>query len=406
MLRGKTIVLGVTGGIAAYKSASICSSLVQKGAHVHVILSESALQFIQPLTFQALSRHHVIVDTFEEKDPSVIAHIDLADRADLVVVAPATANFLAKAAYGLGDDMLTTTLLATTAPVMICPAMNVHMYENPAVQKNMGILKERGVLLVEPHEGFLACGYIGKGRLAEPVDIVQAIEAVLTPKRDLSGKKVLVTAGATRESIDPVRFFTNRSTGKMGYAIAEQAKARGAEVVLVSGKTNLGLPSGVEVIQVESAEDMFQAVNRKAGEADIIIKAAAVADYRPAMIHEQKMKKKDGNLTIEFVRTKDILKFLGEQKESRQVLVGFAAETENVEVNAMRKIVAKNLDLIVANNVAQEGAGFGTDTNIVSLYDPNGLVISLPQLSKKEVADRILDLALQKYEEKATCSPR
>lgn len=406
MLQGKTVVLGVTGGIAAYKSAAICSKLVQKGANVHVIMSGSALQFIQPLTFQALSRHHVIVDTFEEKDPSVIAHIDLADRADLVVVAPATANLLAKAAHGLGDDMLTTTLLATTAPIMICPAMNVHMYEHPAVQKNISILKDRGLLFVEPDEGFLACGYVGKGRMAEPEEIVQAIEATLSPKRDLSGKKVLVTAGATRESFDPVRFFTNRSTGKMGYAIAEQAKDRGAEVILVSGKTNLSKPQGLEVMQVESAEEMFQAVASVASKADIIIKAAAVADYRPAVIHDQKMKKKEGNLVIEFVRTKDILKYLGEQKESHQVLVGFAAETENVEENAMRKIASKNLDLIVANNVAQEGAGFGTDTNIVSLYDPNGLVISLPQLAKKEVAERILDLALQKLEEKSSCLPR
>lgn len=406
MLRGKTIILGVTGGIAAYKSASICSKLVQQGAHVHVILSESALQFIQPLTFQALSRQHVIVDTFEEKDPSVIAHIDLADRADLVVVAPATANFLAKAAHGFGDDMLTTTLLATTAPVMICPAMNVHMYGHPAVQQNIKILKERGTLFVEPHEGFLACGYVGKGRLAEPEEIVQAIGRVLTPKRDLAGKKVLVTAGATRESVDPVRFFTNRSTGKMGYAIAEQAQSRGAEVTLVSGKTNLNMPDGVDMVQVESAEDMFQAVARVAGEADIIIKAAAVADYRAAVIHEQKMKKKEGNLTMEFVRTKDILKYLGDHKEPHQVLVGFAAETENVEENAMRKIDTKNLDLIVANNVAEEGAGFGTDTNIVSLYDPHGLVLSLPQLAKKEVAERILDLALQKFEEKSSCLPR
>ncbi|WP_134700309.1 bifunctional phosphopantothenoylcysteine decarboxylase/phosphopantothenate--cysteine ligase CoaBC [Ammoniphilus sp. YIM 78166] len=401
MLQGKTIVLGVTGGIAAYKAAALCSALVQKGAEVRVILSSSSRQFIQPLTFQALSRHHVIVDTFEEKDPSVIAHIDLADRADLVVIAPATANVLAKAALGLGDDMLTTTLLATQAPVMVCPAMNVHMYQHPAVQKNMQTLKERGVLFVEPGEGFLACGYTGKGRMAEPEAIVEAIISQFEVKKDLVGKRVLITAGATREAVDPVRFFTNRSTGKMGYALAEAAQARGAQVTLISGGSNpLARPDGVEWIPIESAEDMYQAVMSRADEADIIIKSAAVADYRPAVIYDQKMKKKEGNLTIELVRTKDILRQLGEQKLAHQVLVGFAAETENVEENAMKKVHVKNLDFIVANNVAQVGAGFGTDTNIVSLYDRNGLLLSLPQLSKREVSDRILDEAIVRFEGK------
>ena len=271
MLQGKTILLGVTGGIAAYKAAALCSSLVQKGADVHVILTESASKFIQPLTFQALSRHHVIVDQFEEKDYTSIAHIDLADRADLMVIAPATANFLAKAAYGIADDMLTTTLLATEAPVMVCPAMNVHMYQHVTVQRNMSLLKERGVLFVEPDEGFLACGYVGKGRMAEPADITEEIIRALTPKRDLTGKKILVTAGATRESIDPVRFLTNRSTGKMGYAVAQQAKERGAEVILVSGVTNLQKPAGVETHVVESAEDMFQVVRKLAETADVVI---------------------------------------------------------------------------------------------------------------------------------------
>ncbi|MEW9667563.1 bifunctional phosphopantothenoylcysteine decarboxylase/phosphopantothenate--cysteine ligase CoaBC [Ammoniphilus sp. 3BR4] len=407
MLQGKTIVLGVTGGIAAYKAAALCSALVQKGANVRVILSSSAIQFIQPLTFQALSRNHVVVDTFEEKDPTVIAHIDLADRADLIVVAPATANFIAKAALGLGDDMLSTTLLATEAPILVCPAMNVHMYQHPAVQHNMNILRSRGIRYVEPGEGFLACGYTGKGRMAEPEEIVSAIIHELTPKQDLAGKKILITAGATREAVDPVRFFTNRSTGKMGYAIAEAAKERGAEVILVSGRsTALNPPAGVDWVPIESAEDMFQAVAARADQADVIIKAAAVADYRPAVVHEQKMKKKDGNLTIELVRTKDILRHLGEHKKPTQVLVGFAAETENVEENAMKKVLAKNLDFIVANNVAMEGAGFGTDTNIVSLYDQNGLIHSLPQLSKREVADRILDEAISRSEAKAKCTPK
>ncbi len=404
MLQGKTIVLGVTGGIAAYKAAALCSALIQRGAEVRVILSSSSLQFIQPLTFQALSRHHVIVDTFEEKDPAVIAHIDLADRADLIVIAPATANVLAKAALGLGDDMLTTTLLATEAPVMVCPAMNVHMYQHPAVQKNMQTLKERGMLFVEPGEGFLACGYTGKGRMAEPEAIVEAIISQFEVKKDLVGKRVLITAGATREAVDPVRFFTNHSTGKMGYALAEAASARGAQVTLISGRSNpLAKPAGVEWIPIESAEDMYQAVMSRADEADIIIKSAAVADYRPAVIHDQKMKKKEGNLTIELVRTKDILRQLGEQKLAHQVLVGFAAETENVEENAMKKVHGKNLDFIVANNVAQVGAGFGTDTNIVSLYDRNGLLLSLPQLSKREVSDRILDEAILRFEDKRSC---
>ncbi|MBP1930719.1 bifunctional phosphopantothenoylcysteine decarboxylase/phosphopantothenate--cysteine ligase CoaBC [Ammoniphilus resinae] len=404
MLTGKTIVLGVTGGIAAFKAASICSGLVQKGADVRVILSKSALNFIQPLTFQALSRNHVVVDTFEEKDPSVIAHIELADRADLIIVAPATANFLAKAAYGIADDMLTTTLLATQAPIFICPAMNVHMYHHPAVQQNISILQSRGYHFIDSDEGFLACGYTGKGRLAEPEQIIERVESYHTPRQDLQGINILVTAGATREKVDPVRFFTNRSTGKMGYAVAEAAIARGATVTLVSGPAQLPIPNGVNVIPIESAEEMFQAVASKSNEADVIIKAAAVADYRPAQVHEQKMKKLDGNLTLEFVRTKDILRYLGEHKRPQQVLVGFAAETESVESNAMKKIREKNLDLIVANNVSMEGAGFGTDTNIVTLIEQKGVLAALPMLSKREVADRILTEAAKKWREKQTCT--
>ncbi|RXT15044.1 bifunctional phosphopantothenoylcysteine decarboxylase/phosphopantothenate--cysteine ligase CoaBC [Ammoniphilus sp. CFH 90114] len=407
MLQGKTIVLGVTGGIAAYKAAALCSALVQRGADVRVILSSSALQFIQPLTFQALSRNHVMIDTFEEKDPTVISHIDLADQADLIVVAPATANFLGKAALGLGDDMLSTTLLATRAPVMVCPAMNVHMYQHPAVQHNMELLRARGVQFVEPGEGFLACGYVGKGRMAEPEEIVDTIIKHFTLKQDLVGKKLVITAGATREAVDPVRFFTNRSTGKMGYALAEAASRRGAKVILVSGKsTSLPIPPGVEWMPIESADDMYQAVVSQAHDADMIIKAAAVADYRPAVVHEHKLKKKEGNLVIEFERTTDILRYLGEHKLPTQVLVGFAAETENLEENAMRKVISKNLDFIVANNVALEGAGFGTDTNIVSLYDKNGLIKTLPQLAKREVADCILDEAILRSEEKVQCMPK
>ncbi|RKD24140.1 phosphopantothenoylcysteine decarboxylase [Ammoniphilus oxalaticus] len=406
MLHGKTIVLGVTGGIAAYKAAALCSALVQKGAEVHVILTASAAEFIQPLTFQALSRRHVIVDMFVEQDPTIISHIDLADRADLVVIAPTTANVIAKATHGIADDMLTTMLLATRAPVMICPAMNVHMYEHVAVQQNMDTLRERGVLFVEPAEGFLACGYVGKGRMAEPDVIADKVVQFFTKKQDLHGKTVLVTAGATREAFDPIRFITNRSTGKMGYAIAEGARARGAKVILVSGITHIAQPSGVQTRVVESAEDMYQTVCRYADEADVIIKSAAVSDYRPIEVHDQKVKKKDGNLVIEFARTKDILKHLGEHKQANQILIGFAAETERVEEYAMEKIMSKNLDFIVANNVAMEGAGFGTDTNIVSLYDQAGLVFSLPQLSKREVAERILDEVVARSKGKNTCMPK
>ncbi|HJV44158.1 MAG TPA: bifunctional phosphopantothenoylcysteine decarboxylase/phosphopantothenate--cysteine ligase CoaBC [Bacillota bacterium] len=406
MLQGKTIVLGVTGGIAAYKAAALCSNLVQKGAKVRVIMTRSATNFIQPLTFQALSRNHVIVDTFEEKDPTVIAHIDLADQADLIVVAPATANFLAKYAHGMADDMLMTTLLATQAPVMVCPAMNVHMYDHPAVKQNMDTLRQMGVYFTEPGEGFLACGYTGKGRMEEPEVIAGQIISLMTQEKDLAGLKILVTAGATRESVDPVRFFTNRSTGKMGYAIAEAAAKRGAEVTLVSAPSFLDLPQGVERISVESAEDMFQAVTSRMQTADLIVKAAAVADYRPAVIYDQKMKKQEGNLMFELVRTKDILQYVGEHKNDHQILVGFAAETENVEQNAKKKIIKKNLDLIVANNVAVEGAGFGTDTNIVHLYDQNGIIEALPIMTKRKVADRILTEALKKFKGKTTCTQK
>jgi phosphopantothenoylcysteine decarboxylase/phosphopantothenate--cysteine ligase len=404
MLQGKTIVLGVTGGIAAYKAAALCSNLVQKGAIVRVIMTRSALEFIQPLTFQALSRNHVAVDTFEEKDPSAIAHIDWADSADLIVVAPATANFLAKYANGIADDMLTTTLLVTRAPVMVCPAMNVHMYDHPAVRGNMDILKQRGVQFIEPNVGFLACGYVGKGRMEEPDEIAQAIVNALTSPKDLTGLKVLITAGATREAIDPVRFFTNRSTGKMGYSLAEEALERGAEVILISGPSLLTAPAGAEVVKVESAEEMFQAVTSRFEGADIIVKAAAVADYRPAMKHLQKMKKQEGSMSIELVRTKDILHYLGQHKNKCQVLVGFAAETEHVEENAKKKVENKNLDLIVANNVAVEGAGFGGDTNIVSLFDATGLIADLPKLTKREVSGRILSEALKKLKGKSTCT--
>ncbi|WP_199617831.1 bifunctional phosphopantothenoylcysteine decarboxylase/phosphopantothenate--cysteine ligase CoaBC [Paenibacillus alkalitolerans] len=392
MLQGKTIVLGITGGIAAYKAAAVCSKLSQSGADVRVVMTESATKFIAPLTFQAISRNRVIVDTFDEEDPSVIAHIDLADRADAVVIAPATANFLAKTALGLGDDMLSTTLLATRAPILVAPAMNVHMYAHVTVQTHMEQLRARGVRFVEPGEGFLACGYTGKGRLAEPEHIVDELMRMFKMKSELSGKKVLVTAGATVERIDPVRYLTNDSSGKMGFAVAAAARDRGARVTVIAGRTSVEPPSGVDVIRVESAEEMLHAALSKFGDADIVVKAAAVADYRPVRTEQKKIKKSEQHLSLELERTTDILKELGNRK-THQVLVGFAAETHELERQAMAKIASKRCDLVVANDVTIPGAGFSADTNEVSIFDTNGLVEKLPLQSKRDAAERIVTLA-------------
>jgi phosphopantothenoylcysteine decarboxylase/phosphopantothenate--cysteine ligase len=394
-VKGKTIVIGVTGGIAIYKIADLCSKLTQKGANVWVLMSEAATRFVQPITFQSLVHNPVLTDTFQEPNPSVISHIDIADRADLFLVAPATANVIGKMANGIADDIITTSYLATRAPVWIAPAMNVNMYHHPAVQHNMRRLAEYGYRFIEPAEGYLACGWVGKGRLAEPNDILQEIEAFFAGEKhkDMEGVRLLVTAGATRESIDPVRFFTNHSSGKMGYAIAEAAAKRGAHVTLVSGKTNLTPPAGVEFVSVVSAEDMYQAVVSRYDEMDIVIKSAAVADYRPKIVHSQKMKKQPGNLMLELERTRDILAELGKRK-THQFLVGFAAETENVEQNALGKLERKNADMIVANNIAESGAGFGVDTNIVTIYTRDGKHTSLPQMSKADIADRVLDAVL------------
>lgn len=393
MMKGKRILLCVSGGIAVYKAAALTSKLVQAGAEVKVMMTASAREFVTPLTFQALSRNPVYTDTFDEKDPSVIAHIDLADWPDLILVAPATANMIGKIANGLADDMISTTLLAATAPVWIAPAMNVHMYDHPAVKKNMSTLSSFGYSFVEPGEGYLACGYVGKGRLEEPETIVSLIGSYFSQTSDtqkiLEGVNVLVTAGPTVERIDPVRFFTNRSTGKMGYALAEQAAKLGASVTLVTGPTNLEYPKGVEVVQIESAQQMLEAVMQSYHEADVVIKSAAVADYRPKHVFDQKMKKQPGEAVLELERTTDILRTLGERKE-HQLLVGFAAETEQVDEYAQKKLASKNLDMIVANNVTTEGAGFGTDTNIVTLYKRSGESRELPILSKHEVATEVL----------------
>lgn len=393
MMKGKRILLCVSGGIAVYKAAALTSKLVQAGAEVKVMMTASACELVTPLTFQALSRNPVYTDTFDEKDPSVIAHIDLADWPDLILVAPATANMIGKIANGLADDMISTTLLAATAPVWIAPAMNVHMYDHPAVKKNMSTLSSFGYSFVEPGEGYLACGYVGKGRLEEPETIVSLIGSYFSQashtQKILEGVNVLVTAGPTVERIDPVRFFTNRSTGKMGYALAEQAAKLGASVTLVTGPTNLEYPKGVQVVQIESAQQMLEAVMQRYHEADVVIKSAAVADYRPKHVFDQKMKKQPGEAVLELERTTDILRTLGERKE-HQLLVGFAAETEQVDEYAQKKLASKNLDMIVANNVTTEGAGFGTDTNIVTLYKRSGESKELPILSKHDVATEVL----------------
>ncbi|KRE72362.1 bifunctional phosphopantothenoylcysteine decarboxylase/phosphopantothenate--cysteine ligase CoaBC [Paenibacillus sp. Soil750] len=397
VLQGKTIVLGVCGGIAAYKAAALTSKLTQAGAVVRVIMTRSAVQFVAPLTFQTLSRHHVFVDTFDEKDPAVVSHINLADSADLVLIAPATANTIGKLALGLGDDMLSTTLLATMAPIWVAPAMNVHMYANPAVQTNMETLLRRGVRFIEPGEGQLACGYVGKGRLAEPEEIFAAVERHFQgePGR-LAGKHVLVTAGGTVERLDPVRYLTNDSSGKMGYAIAEEAVRMGAKVTLVSGPSALTVPEGVQLVPVQSALDMREAVLSRLGESQLIIKAAAVADYRPAVVAEQKIKKKADSLTLELIKNPDILQEIGTLKTKKQFVIGFAAETEALDEHAMDKLKRKNCDLIVGNDVSQVGAGFGGDTNVVRFYDQNGLVQALPIQSKWDVARKLLELAAER----------
>lgn len=401
MLHGKTIVLGITGGIAAYKAITLCSRLVQHGANVHVIMSESAKHFVTELTLQTLSRNPVYTDTFDERDPSVVSHIHLADAADMVVIAPATANILAKMTYGLADDMISTTLLATTAPIVVAPAMNVHMYEHPATIHNMKVLEERGVLFVEPGIGQLACGYVGKGRLAEPEDIFHWIERYFADQsnidkdlgvsKPLAGKKLMVTAGGTVERIDPVRYITNDSSGKMGFAIARAAKELGATVQLIAANTHEAPPEGIEVIHAMSAQEMYDAVLERMDDADIIIKAAAVADYRPVKQAPHKMKKSSERLTLELERTEDILQKIGELKK-HQFVVGFAAETHDVDYYAQDKLKRKNCDFIVANDVTAEGAGFGVNTNIVKIYDHKGLVEQLPQMTKERVAHRLLSL--------------
>ena len=396
MLKGKTVLLCVTGGIACYKSASLASALVKKGANVQVLMTKNATEFIGPHTFESLTGNRVSVDTFDRNYQFQVEHIALADQADVVLVAPATANVLAKLAHGLADDMLTTTVLACNCPKLAAPAMNTKMYENPVTQDNLGILRKYGWEIIEPASGWLACGAVGKGKMPEPEDLLEYVEHAVSHEKDMAGLRLLVTAGPTQEALDPVRYLTNHSTGKMGYAIARAAAARGAQVTLVSGPTDLKKPLCVDTVDIVSAQDMFEAVTSRAPEQDIIIKAAAVADYRPASVAEDKIKKSgtDADLSLPLARTQDILAWLGEHKTPGQFLCGFSMETENMLENSRRKLQKKNLDMIVANNVKVEGAGFGVDTNVVTIITGEE-EISLGMLSKEETAARILDQILK-----------
>lgn len=398
----KNIMVGVSGGIAAFKSAVLVSQLTQKGFQVNVLMTHAATQFITPLTMQALSHQPVAVDLYEEKDSNVISHIDLADRADLFVIAPATANIIGKTAGGIADDLLSTTLLATKAPIVMVPAMNVHMYHNSAVQHNLHVLKSRDVHIIEPGEGQLACGHKGEGRMAEPEKILDWIENFAKSSNLLNGKKILITAGPTIEPLDPVRFFSNFSSGKMGYALAASAVSAGAEVTLVSGPVSLSTPEKVNRIDVSSAEEMRAVVMKLLPSIDIVIKAAAVADYRPKEVFDQKIKKKTDEFVVSLTRTTDIAAEIGNRKEAHQLFVGFAAETEQLRESAMAKRKNKRMDLIVANNIAKPGAGFNVDTNIVDVYDSSGQIASWPRMAKTEVAHRIIQLIGERIHAQST----
>ena len=390
MLKGKTILLGVTGGIAAYKAAALASALVKQHAAVEVIMTDHATRFITPLTFEQLTGHRVMVDTFDRNFSHQVEHIALADRTDLVMIAPATANICAKLAHGLADDMLTTTVLACRCPKLVAPSMNTNMYENPVTQENLQTLARFGWDVINPASGRLACGAVGKGKLPEPDVLLEHILRYLALPHDLAGRKVLVTAGPTQESLDPVRYLTNHSTGKMGCAIAKMAMLRGADVTLVCGPISTPLPPFVEVIPVVSAQDMFDAVTSRAADMDIIIKAAAVADYTPLEYHDNKVKKSDGALSIPLKRTQDILGYLGEHRSANQVICGFSMETENLVENSRKKLVNKHLDMICANNLKVPGAGFGVDTNVITLIDREGIE-ELPLQSKEAAANAVLD---------------
>lgn len=395
MLKEKTILLGVTGGIAAYKSASLASRLVKAGAEVRVIMTEHATNFINPITFETLTGHKCITDTFDRNFEFQVEHVSLAKKADVIMVAPATANVIAKLAHGLADDMLTTTILASHAPKLIAPAMNTGMYENPVTQNNLALLKKYGMEVIEPAAGHLACGDEGKGKMPEPEILYEHILRSCACKQDMKGLKVLVTAGPTQEAVDPVRFLTNHSSGRMGYSIAKACMLRGADVTLVTGRTALTPPLFVDVVPVVSAKDMYDAVISRSDEMDIIIKAAAVADYRPVHVAEEKVKKSDGSFSLELERTDDILKYLGEHKKPGQFLCGFSMETENMLENSRKKLEKKHLDMIAANNLKVPGAGFETTTNIITIITPDS-VKELELMSKDDAAFRLLDEILSR----------
>lgn len=392
-MKNKTVLLGVTGSIAAYKIAYLASMLVKRQVHVHVLMTENATHFINPITFESLTGNKCLVDTFDRNFEFQVEHVALAKQADLALVAPASANVIGKLAHGIADDMLTTTLLACKAPVLVSPAMNTNMYENPVVQDNLKKLRAYGMQVIEPASGYLACGDTGAGKMPEPETLFAHIEARLACEKDFAGRRLTVSAGATQEALDPVRYLTNHSTGKMGYAVAKAAMLRGAQVTLVSGPTSLEPPIFVETVPVVSAQDMFEAVESRFAKTDILIMAAAVADYRPREYVDEKIKKTDGEPHLALARTVDILGTLADRKRADQFVCGFSMETQQLIENSSQKLKKKNLDLIVANNLRTEGAGFGTDTNVVTLIDAEGTQ-ELPVLPKSEVAHRILDRIL------------
>ena len=394
MLKGKTVILGVSGSIAAYKIADLASKLSKLHCDVHVIMTKNATNFINPITFETLTNNKCLVDTFDRNFEYSVEHVALSKKADVVLVAPATANVIAKMAHGLADDMLTTTVLACICPKIVSPAMNTQMLHNPITQDNLDILKHYGFEIIEPATGMLACKDIGEGKLPDTDVLLDYILKAIAFEKDMEGLNVLVTAGPTQESIDPVRFITNHSSGKMGYAIARNAMLRGAKVTLVTGETSISKPRFVDVVNIKSAADMFEAVTTRASKQDIIIKAAAVADYTPASFSDDKIKKCDGDMLIPLDRTQDILKYLGEHKHPNQFLCGFSMETKDMLENSRRKLVHKNLDMIVANNLKVTGAGFGVDTNVITMITP-GKEIALEIMSKDEAAEQILDEVLR-----------
>lgn len=393
MLKGKTVVLGVTGSIAAYKIANLASMLVKQHCSVHVIMTKNATNFINPITFETLTSHKCLVDTFDRNFEFNVEHVSLAKQADLFLVAPASANVIGKIAGGIADDMLTTTIMACKCPKIISPAMNTNMFENPIVQDNIQKLKNYGYEIVEPASGYLACGDTGKGKMPEPEVLMSYIMKHIACEKDLAGKKVLITAGPTMEKIDPVRFISNHSTGKMGYAIATNAMLRGADVTLITGKTHINKPDFVKIIDVTSAQEMFDAVDANFDQQDIVIMSAAVADYRPKTVATEKIKKKDGDNSIELERTADILGTMSQRKKN-QFLCGFSMETENMLENSKAKLEKKKLDMICANNLKVQGAGFGTDTNVVTVITPN-YQKELPLETKEKVASDILDMIIE-----------